>query len=220
MEPGSALPRSRSAHSLSDAERANNVKINRNRAFRIAAPVIGCALLAILLPLRAAADGERADNESRIQRGFEISPIPPSQLTLRKKNRALVGLGSYIVNTTGCNDCHTHPAYAPGGNPFLGQPEQINVGEYMAGGRTFPPSPFVAANITPDAIGKPAGLTFEQFRATIRTGHNPLDAPGLPLQIMPWPVFGKMTDGDLRAIYEYLSAIPSLPDNPIHSPEP
>lgn len=26
---------------------------------------------------------------------------------------------------------------------------------------------------------------------------------------MPWPVFQSMTDRDLRAIYEYLSAIPS-----------
>jgi hypothetical protein len=25
---------------------------------------------------------------------------------------------------------------------------------------------------------------------------------------MPWPVYAKMTDDDLRAIYEYLSAIP------------
>ena len=31
---------------------------------------------------------------------------------------------------------------------------------------------------------------------------------------MPWPVFGKKTDRDLRAVYEYLKAIPSLPGNP------
>jgi hypothetical protein len=31
------------------------------------------------------------------------------------------------------------------------------------------------------------------------------------LQVMPWPAFGKKTDQDLRAIYEYLRAIPSLP---------
>jgi hypothetical protein len=35
---------------------------------------------------------------------------------------------------------------------------------------------------------------------------------------MPWTVFGKKTDGDLRAVYEYLSAIPSLPDNPHPGP--
>jgi len=162
--------------------------------------------------------GVRADNEgseSQIQRGFDIAPV---HLNLAGKNRGLVGLGSYIVNTGGCNDCHTHPSYLPGNNPFLGQPERINAEQYLAGGRTFPPSPFVSANITPDADGKPAGLTFEQFRSTLQTGHNPVDPPGVLLQVMPWPVFGKKTDMDLRAIYEYLSAIPSLPNNPHPGP--
>ena len=183
---------------------------------------LACMMLAVLpAPAVQANDDEtdrnRSDSESQIQRGFAISPV---RLDLAGKNRALVGLGSYIVNTTGCNDCHTNPSYAPGGNPFAGQPEQINITQYLAGGRKFPPSPFISANITPDKNGKPAGLTFEQFRSTLRTGHNPNDPPGELLQIMPWPVFGKKTDGDLRAIYEYLRAIPSLPDNPHPSPNP
>jgi len=99
----------------------------------------------------------------------------------------------------------------------MGQPEAINAPHYMSGGRTFGPFT-VSANITPDATGKPAGLTFEQFRETLRTGHNPLDPPGVLLQVMPWPVIGKKTDNDLRAIYEYLSSIPSLPDNPNPGP--
>jgi hypothetical protein len=28
---------------------------------------------------------------------------------------------------------------------------------------------------------------------------------------MPWPAYREMTDRDLRAIYEYLGAIPCLP---------
>jgi hypothetical protein len=31
------------------------------------------------------------------------------------------------------------------------------------------------------------------------------------LQVMPWPIFQDMTDHDLRAIYEYLKAIPCNP---------
>jgi hypothetical protein len=31
------------------------------------------------------------------------------------------------------------------------------------------------------------------------------------LQIMPWPAYSHMTEHDIRAIYEYLSAIPSIP---------
>jgi len=30
---------------------------------------------------------------------------------------------------------------------------------------------------------------------------------------MPWPVYQTMTDGDLRAIYEYLSSIPAINAN-------
>ncbi len=181
-------------------------------AMRPAALAMAAAVALAAFPLASSADD---DSQSQIQRGYQISPVP---LNLAGKNRALVGLGSYIVNTGGCNDCHTIPNYAPGGNPFLGQTEQINASEYLAGGRTFPPSPFVSANITPDALGRPAGLTWDEFKTLMRTGHDP-DATGL-LQIMPWPEFGKKTDRDLRAIYEYLSAIPSLPDNPHPSPTP
>ena len=34
------------------------------------------------------------------------------------------------------------------------------------------------------------------------------------LQVMPWPVFGKKTDRDLKAVYEYLRAIPQ--DRAVH----
>jgi hypothetical protein len=65
---------------------------------------------------------DNAGDDSKIQQGFAIAPVP---LDLRGKNRALVGLGSYIVNTGGCNDCHTTPSYAPGHDPYLGQPAQV-----------------------------------------------------------------------------------------------
>ena len=176
-----------------------------------------CVIAIGLLSIQLCPSAARADNDhsqSQIRRGFAIAPAP---LNLKGKNRALVGLGSYIVNAQGgCNDCHTHPSYATGGDPFQGEPEQINVAQYMAGGRVF--GPFVSANITPDATGRPAGLTFDEFRDLLRTGHDPDDLPGTLLQVMPWPVYGKMVDRDLRAIYEYLRAIPSLPDNPNPGP--
>ena len=137
-------------------------------------------------------------------------------LNLAGRNRSLVGLGSYIVNTVGCNDCHTHPSYFPTGDPFKGFPETINFQQYLTGGRQF--GRFTSANLTPDSTGKPVGLTLRQFISTLRTGHNPNDPPGQILQAMPWPVIGKMTDRDLSAVYEYLRSIPSLPDNPHPGP--
>ncbi|HXU28996.1 MAG TPA: cytochrome C [Thermoanaerobaculia bacterium] len=149
---------------------------------------------------RAPADPET----QRIVRGFLIAPVP---LNLRGKDRALVGLGSYIVNAqAGCNDCHTNPSYAPGHDPYLGEPKQINVERYLAGGREF--GPVVSDNITPDEDGKPAGLTFQEFRTLIRTGHEPGEDE--ILQVMPWPIFKEMKDHDLQAIYEYLRSIPHI----------
>ena len=53
------------------------------------------------------------------------------------------------------------------------------------------------------------GLTHDEFKALIRTGHTD-DHPqfGPLLQVMPWPTFRNMTDRDIRAIYEYLSTLP------------
>jgi hypothetical protein len=149
----------------------------------------------------------------QVRRGFDIVPAGVF-LNLAGRNRGLVGLGSYVVNTSGCVDCHTHPSYLS--DPFLGQPELINAQQFMTGGRQF--GPFTAPNLTPDASGKPAGLTRAQFIQTLRTGHNPHDPAGQILQVMPWPSYGKKTDLDLTAIYEFLRALPSLPDNPNPGP--
>lgn len=166
------------------------------------------ALAGIVFVVVATSEAQRPapdTEESRIVRGFQIAPVP---LRLRGKNRALVGLGSYIVNAqSGCNDCHTDPSYAPGGDPFQGEPEQINVDGYLAGGRVF--GPVVSANITPDENGLPAGLTFQEFKRLMRTGRDPHEGDRI-LQVMPWPVFGKMTDRDLRAVYTYLQTIPRI----------
>jgi hypothetical protein len=177
---------------------------------------VGLALAAsILLSPTVRAEGDGEHHQSQIKRGFEIVPAGVS-LNLAGKNRALVGLGSYIVNSGGCNDCHTRPSYAPGGNPFKGEPEMVNAAQYLSGGGIF--GPFVSANLTPDYAGRPAGLTLEGFFEVMRKGHNPKDPPGVIVQVMPWPVFGKKTDHDLKAVYEYLRSIPSLPDNPHPQP--
>ena len=36
----------------------------------------------------------------------------------------------------------------------------------------------------------------------------------LLLQVMPWPVYGKMSDRELEAIYEFLRAIPLIDPRP------
>jgi hypothetical protein len=178
-----------------------------------------CAALLATAMTAAADDGRHDDNhdnafsDSRVLRGLAITPV---HLSLRGKNLALVGLGSYLVNAVGgCNDCHTHPSYLPGGDPFQGEPPIINAEQYLTGGRQF--GPITSPNLTPDKDGRPAGLTLEEFKYLIRTGHDP-DEPDEILQVMPWPVYANMTSNDLRAIYEFLRAIPARPDNPNPGP--
>ena len=173
------------------------------RVLLIAVLFWGFALTFVLISAPTS-QAQAGSDESKVQQGFAIAPVP---LNLTGKNRALVGFGSYLVNAVaGCNDCHTCPSYAPGHNPFAGGDGQINTTNYLAGGVPFGPV-IRSRNITPDATGKPAGLTFEQFLHVLRTGEDP-DEPDELLQVMPWPVFRNMTDRDIQAIYEYLSTIP------------
>lgn len=104
------------------------------------------------------------------KRGLEIAPLP---LNLNGRNRKVVGEGSYLVNAmSGCNGCHsaTPERYLPGGNPYIGQPEVIDPDQYLVGGSIF--GPFKSRNLRPDATGKPAGLTIEQFTEVMRTGKD------------------------------------------------
>jgi hypothetical protein len=151
-------------------------------------------------------------DEARIRAGFNFAFDQGLRLNLRGKDLDSVGLGSYLVNAAGgCNDCHTAPPYTLDPHESLHAPKQINVACYLAGGSPFGPG-LVSRNLTPGKRGRPAGLTFEQFKRVIRTGEDP-DEPGRVLQVMPWPVYQSLTDRDLRAIYDFLSSIPEIPDN-------
>lgn len=174
-------------------------------------------IVAVITSSAQVGPGDASATESgRIQIGLQIAPVP---LDMTGKNPALVGLGSYLVNVQGdCNGCHTAPpsAYAPGGNPFLGQPEVIDPAAYLAGGADFF-GPFVPRNLTPNAAGLPAGLTLTQFLQVLDTGVDLKNRPPFVpsptndlLQVMPWPAFRHMTDREKLAIYEYLRAIPCL----------
>jgi hypothetical protein len=150
----------------------------------------------------------------RIKAGYEYAKKQGIALDLKHKNPALVGLGSYLVNAIGgCNDCHTQPSFAEGGNPYLHQALQINTSNYMAGGAAF--GPFCSRNLTVDSGGKPAGMDLKTFIYVMHTGCDPDGAnfndPASCklLQVMPWPANAQMTELDLNAIYEYLGAIPA-----------
>lgn len=91
----------------------------------------------------------------------------------------------------------------------------------------------VSRNLTPDKTGRPeGGRTFAEFLYIMQTGTDldrlhpnctdptitasttcfPLNLPfnGDLLQVMPWPDLRHLTEHDLLAIYEYLSAVPCI----------
>src|SRR6202171_232964 len=209
------------------------------------AAIVLAGMLSSSRLVKATDDDDEDRNEAKRRRGFEIAPVP---LNLEGKNRALVGLGSYIVNAQGdCNGCHSagpQSEFVPGSNPyFLNQTEKINPATYLGGGRDFggfpaltSPLHIISRNLTPDKTGRPeGGHTFAEFVEIIRTGKDfdhlhpacsgtpdsgcmPFPFNGDVLQIMPWPIYKNMTDHDLRAIYEYLSAVPCNAGPPAPSP--
>jgi hypothetical protein len=185
--------------------------------------------------VRAEAD-DNDGNKSKVELGFRLAPV---KLTFDEDKRELVGLGSYIVNAQAdCNGCHYSPdlgpEFSPGGNPYFNQhPTVVNPASYLGGGRTFAVlsngAVIQSRNLTPDITGRAVGgHTFEEFRTIMRTGKDfdhihppcptlgsdgciqPFVGDGDLLQIMPWPIFANMPDHDIRAIYEYLSAIPCI----------
>jgi hypothetical protein len=205
------------------------------------AAVLTTAGLALSYFTQVKAESENESEESQSKTGLKIAPVP---LNLHGKNVELVGYGSYLVNAVnGCNSCHS-PAqtqFVPGGNPYFGQkPTRSNPDVYLGGGHDFGQlipgtANIVSRNLTPDKTGLPAGgRTYDEFRTIMITGvdldkahptcvggPNPgcLLAPfdGTLLQIMPWPYFSNMKERDIRAIYEYLKAIPCISGPPAPS---
>ncbi len=152
----------------------------------------------------------RTAEQSRIKIGQDIISVTPKVLpiTLNLAGKVVndVYLGSYLVNAqAGCANCHSCPTYAVGHNPYNGEVKQFKATTYLAGGVQIEGQ--VSANLTPDNNGRPAGLTRTAFKNLLRTGHDP-DVTGRILQVMPWPIFGLMSDYDLNAIYAYLTSIP------------
>lgn len=188
---------------------AGKISITNATKSRAALPTKGSADAQFGPQGNAVQESTQAEIE-RSQLGLAISPVQISAGFGR--TRFLIGLGSYLVNAVGgCNDCHTNPPYAPGGDPFLGQPEKINATNFLAGGVSF--GPFISRNLTPNPQqgNLPAGLSLEQFIHVMRTGEDikrrhPQISP--LLQVMPWPVYSKMSDRDLHAMYLYLSVLP------------
>ena len=144
-----------------------------------------------------------------------------------------VARGEYLVRTSGCHDCHTPFKLGKNGpepdmtRALSGHPESLVVpappkleGPWTwtaVGTNTAFAGPWgisYTMNLTPDTNTGIGIWTEDIFIKTLRTGrHWGVGRPIMPP--MPWPVYGQMTDEDLKAIFAYLRTV-----KPIHNRVP
>lgn len=156
-------------------------------------------------------ENKTAECTSDFPMNFIINTIP-KKANFQKRPPAtdVVATGKYLINATACKECHTK--FDKG---------QLVAGTEYGGGREFPfpdGSKVRSGNITPDmetGIGswsKDKFISLFHSRSDSATLHTNLK-PGDFNSIMPWTMYGKMTDEDLGAIYTYLRTVTPIKNN-------
>ena len=109
-----------------------------------------------------------------------------------------VAYGDYMVRLSVCRDCHT---------PMDAQGQSIPGMDFAGGNTLFGPFGQIwSGNITPAPSGIPY-YTEELFLEMMRTGM--VNARKIH-DMMPWNMYRKQTDDDLKAIFAYLKTVPPV----------
>ncbi len=112
-----------------------------------------------------------------------------------------VKYGQYLVTSAACSDCHT-----PMG------PQGPDFSKAFSGGFVFdnPAMKVAVSNITPDSLTGIGAWSEEMFVNKFRSNSSPemlKTKPGRQNTFMPWAMYGKMKEDDLKAIYAYLRTV-------------
>ena len=153
---------------------------------------------------------------------------------------AAVARGKYLVDTSGCHDCHTPLKMGPNGpepdmtRALAGHPAEMKMppppppsGPWVASvGATMtawagPWGVSYTANLTPHKENGLGAWTEQQFIDSIRTGrHQGRGREILPP--MPWPAYRNLNDADLKAVFAYLRSLPpdanKVPESEVAAP--
>ena len=145
------------------------------------------------------------ESASDFPMNFIINTIPKkAEHQQRPDPSDQLAYGAYLVNAGGCIECHTQVDKG-----------QIKPELAFSGGRDFkfPDGSIVrSSNITTDVETGIGRWTKEQFLARFKafgdsTYTPPAVSPGDFNTIMPWTMYGKMSDADLVSIFTYLQTI-------------
>ena len=139
---------------------------------------------------------------------------------------SLISRGSYLVNSMGCDDCHSPKTFGPNGPELIADQRfsghhadsplpKVDTITAKKGWMLFAPDltaavgPWgmsFAANISSDQTGI-GNWTEEQFFRAIREGKSKGLKESRPLlPPMPWPQYRNLKDDDLRAIFAFLKS--------------
>jgi len=150
--------------------------------------------------------------------------VASEEKSIAMTKKEMVKRGAYLVNTIGCDDCHSPKRMGPNGPEIIpelrlsGYPAsrpitKTNIDVVKKGwmllsddlttavgswGQSF------AANLTSDPTGT-GNWKEEQFIKAIREGkYKGLDNTRPLLLPMPWFVYKNLTDDDLKSIFAFL----------------
>lgn len=151
-------------------------------------------------------ENEIPDSEADFPVNLILRTIPKNAEMVKKPSPSdQVAYGAYLVNASGCIECHTQVS-----------PDGVIIPEKaFSGGRSFPfpdGSVVTSSNITqcPDTgIGNWTEEMFlGRFQQYADSGYViPKINPGEFNSIMPWTMYSGMKEDDLKAIYAYLKTI-------------
>jgi mono/diheme cytochrome c family protein len=135
---------------------------------------------------------------------FLLKPAGPvGEVPFTIKPDTTVLYGQYLANSVAnCRGCHTNRDLMTGefiGEDFAGGFKMETVTD---SGTYFVTSP----NLTPDPTGRIKGWTQKQFIDRFRLGKL------IPQSHMPWGPFSRMSEDELKAIYNFLQTV-----KPIHN---
>lgn len=135
----------------------------------------------------------------RVVKAFLLKPSGPSgPVPKAVAQDTSVAYGKYLANSVAnCQGCHTNRDLMTGA--FIGE----NFAGGMVMGSSVEPEKyyFVTPNLTPDSTGRMFGWSQDMFIKRFRMGRL------LPGTHMPWGPFSRMSDNELKAIYNYLNTL-------------
>lgn len=134
-----------------------------------------------------------------VVKAFLLKPVGPTgEVPKKVKKDTSAAYGRYLATSVAnCYGCHTNRDPMTGG--FIGEP--------FAGGMEMESSVepdkyyFITPNLTPDSTGRLFGWSQDLFIKRFRKGTL------LQGTHMPWGPFSRMSDDELKAIYNFLKTV-------------